>query len=141
MDEEVREMYEAERRLVTLINTFSVLAFFIACLGLLGLASFSISRRTKEIGIRKVLGASVPTIFILVTKDFTKLVAVASIIAWPVGYFAMNKWLENFAFRVSIGWWIFLLSALLALFIAWLTITYHAVMAARKNPVDTLHYE
>jgi ABC-type antimicrobial peptide transport system permease subunit len=141
MDEEVEEMYEAERRFVTLINTFSVLAIFIACLGLLGLASFSISRRTKEIGIRKILGASVPKIFLLVTKDFTNLVAVASIIAWPVGYFAMKKWLENFAFRVSVGWWIFILSALLALFIAWLTITYHAVIAARKNPVDTLRYE
>jgi putative ABC transport system permease protein len=141
IDDDIAEMYIAEKRLVKLVNTFSVLAIFIACLGLLGLASFTICRRTKEIGIRKVLGASLSTIFILVTKDFAKLVLVAGVIACPLGYLAMNKWLQNFAYRVGIGWWIFLLSTLLALFIALLTITYHAFMAALNNPVETLRYE
>ena len=141
VDDEIAELYMEEERQSKLINTFSVLAIFIACLGLLGLTSFSINRRTKEIGVRKVLGASVSTIVALFTKEFTKLVLLANIIAWPVAYYAMNKWLQNFAYRIDIGWRLFLLSAMLALFIALLTISFHAIRAAIANPVDSLRYE
>jgi len=141
MDEEIAEMYMEEDRLGTLINSFSVLAVFIACLGLLGLASSAINRRTKEIGVRKVLGASVPSIFILLVKDFTKLVLIANIIAWPIAFYAMNRWLQNFVYRINLGWWLFAVSALGALMLAVLTVSFHTLKAASTNPSDSLRYE
>jgi len=141
MDEEIAEMYIEEDRLGTLVNTFSVLAVFIACLGLLGLASSTINRRTKEIGVRKVLGASVPNIFGLLVKDFTKLVLMANIIAWPIAFYAMAQWLQNFMYRVNLEWWLFVLSAAGALTIAVLTVSFHTLKAATSNPADSLRYE
>jgi putative ABC transport system permease protein len=141
MDDEIAELYMEEERLGKLISSFSVLAVLIACLGLLGLASFSISRRTKEIGIRKVLGASVSNIIILLTGEFSKLVLLANIIAWPIAFYAMKKWLQNFAYRMDIGLWLFILAAFLALLIAVLTTGYHAIKAAKANPSDSLRYE
>jgi putative ABC transport system permease protein len=141
VDDEIAEMYMEEERLGKLINSFSVIAILIACLGLLGLASFAINRRIKEIGIRKVLGASVPAIIILLSKDFTSLVVVANVIAWPVAYYGMNRWLQNFAYRIGLSWWLFVLSALLALLTALLTIGFHAIKAALANPVNFLRYE
>jgi len=141
MDEEIAEMYMEEDRLGTLINSFSVLAVFIACLGLLGLASSSINQRTKEIGVRKVLGASVPNIFVLLINDFTKLVLISNIIAWPVAFYAMNQWLQNFVYRINLEWWLFAISALGALMVAVLTVSFHTVKAATSNPADSLRYE
>lgn len=141
VDEEIAEMYMEEDRLGTLINAFSVLAVFIACLGLLGLASSAINRRIKEIGVRKVLGASIPKLFMLLIKDFTKLVLIANIFALPIAFYAMNRWLQNFVYRVGLEWWLFAVSALTALIISVITVSYHTLKAAVSNPVDSLRYE
>ena len=117
------------------------MAIFIACLGLFGLASFTTEKRTKEIGIRKALGASVLEIIWLLSKEFTRWVLLANIIAWPLAYFAMNKWLQNFAYRINLGLGTFVMAALLALVIALLTVGYQVVKAATANPVGTLRYE
>jgi putative ABC transport system permease protein len=118
-----------------------MLAIFIAALGLFGLALFMVEQRTKEIGIRKVLGASAGSIFVLVSKEFASLVLIANIVAWPTAYFLMRKWLQNFAYRVNMEPWIFMLSGVLALLIALLTISYQAVKAAMADPVNSLRYE
>ena len=117
---------------------FALLSVFLSCLGLFGLALFSIEQRTKEIGIRKVLGASIASITTLLSMDFLRLVVVAIIIASPVSYYFMNKWLQDFAYRIDIEWWIFAISALLAVLIAFLTVGYQSVKAALANPVKTL---
>ena len=124
-----------------IFSYFTFLAILIACLGLFGLASFTAEQRTKEIGIRKALGASVSEIIFLLSKEFTRWVLVANIIAWPLAYFAMNRWLQNFANRINIGIGTFILAALLALVIALLTVGYQAIKAARANPVEALRYE
>ncbi len=124
-----------------LVGGFSALAVFIACLGLLGLISYAAQRRTKEIGIRKVLGASVPGIVAMLSKEFTYLVLAANLIAWPVAYFAMRSWLDDFAYRIDLGPGVFVLGGVLALLIAWLTVSYQAIRAARANPVEALRYE
>jgi len=141
LDEEIAEMYLEEDRLGTLINSFSALAVFIACLGLLGLASSSLNRRTKEIGVRKVLGASAPNIFMLLVKDFTKLVLIANIIAWPAAFYVLNPWLQDFVYRISLEWWLFVLSAAGAFMAAVLTVSFHTLKAASANPADSLRYE
>ena len=120
-------------------NTF--LAIFIACLGLFGMASFTAERRTKEVGIRKVMGVTVAGITLLLTKEFTRLVILANLFAWPAAYLVMNNWIRNFPYRTSIGIWSFILSGGMALVIAWLTVSYRAIKAAKANPVDTLRYE
>jgi putative ABC transport system permease protein len=120
---------------------FSLIAIVIACLGLFGLASFTTEQRTKEIGIRKSFGASITGLIQLLCKEFSKWVFIANIIAWPVAYFAMNYWLQNFAYRINIGLGIFILAALLALVIALLTVGYQAIKAARANPIEALRYE
>ena len=117
------------------------MAIFISCLGLFGLASFVADLKTKEIGIRKILGAGVPSIVLHLTKGFTKGIILANIIAWPLAYFAMNRWLQQFAYRVGIGLWVFALSGILALGISFLTVSYHTVKAATTDPVDSLRYE
>jgi putative ABC transport system permease protein len=141
LDEAFDNMYRAEQRVGTVALAFAVLAILIACLGLFGLATYMAEQRTKEIGVRKVLGASVPDIVTMISKDFAKLVLIAAIIAFPVAWFAMDKWLQDFAYRVNIGWWVFLVAGVIALFIALITVGIQAVKAAIANPVKSLRTE
>ncbi len=141
LDEAVDSQYRQEERISRIVGIASALSIFIACLGLFGLAALTALRRTKEIGIRKVLGASVPSIVRLLSKDFLKLVAVAFVIAVPVAYYAMSTWLEDFAYRIDLGVGVFLLAGLLALVIALATVGYQAIKAALADPVDVLRNE
>lgn len=141
MDEEFDMLYRSEYRMRVLFQYFAILAIFISCLGLLGLASFMAEQRTKEIGIRKVLGAPVSRIILLLSADFTKWVLAANIIAWPLAYFAISKWLENYAYRTNLNMLIFILSGVLALVTALLTVSYQTLKAALANPVESLRYE
>ncbi|UCD37158.1 MAG: ABC transporter permease [Fidelibacterota bacterium] len=134
-------LYENESRTQSIASMFSILAIFIACLGLLGLASFTAERRTKEIGIRKVLGATVASIFTLISNDFLKLVAISALLSLPLSWLAMQNWLENFAYRISYSVFTFLMVSLIALMIAMLTIAWQVLKAAITNPVDALRYE
>jgi putative ABC transport system permease protein len=140
-DQEFGKLYEAEQRTGKILAVFSGLAIFIACLGLLGLASFITEQRTKEIGIRKVMGASITNVVLLLSREFTKWVLLANLIAWPVAYFVMNNWLQSFAYRVGIEMWIFAGAATLALGIALITVSYQTIRAALSNPIDSLRYE
>jgi putative ABC transport system permease protein len=141
LDSRINLLYESDRKIRNIFLIFSVLSIFVACLGLFGLAAFTAEERTKEIGVRKVLGASTGNILILLSKEFAKWVLAANIIAWPVGYFMMNRWLQNFAFKINIGLWPFILSAILALMIALFTVSYQSIKASLTNPVDCLRYE
>jgi putative ABC transport system permease protein len=141
LDQDYDNLYMNERQTRKLFSIFSFLAIFIACLGLFGLASFIADQKTKEIGIRKVLGASVTRIVKNLNKSFLKWVLIANLIAWPIAWFAMNRWLENFAYRIGLSWWMFVLAAVLAVFIALLTVSFQTVKAALKNPIDSLRYE
>lgn len=133
--------YRAEERLGQIFTVFAVLAIFIACLGLFGLASFTAQQRTKEIGVRKVFGASVGSIIVLLSTDFAKLVGMAFVLAVPVAYLAMNRWLQDFAYRIEISWPIFLVAGLTALGVALLTVSYQSIRSALVNPVKSLRYE
>lgn len=141
LDEDFASMFRAEQRMGIILSIFSGLAVFIACLGLFGLAAFTAEKRTKEIGIRKVLGASVTHLVMLLSKDFAKLVLLAMGIAIPLAYIAMQNWLTNFAYRISISVGTFILAGVVAIGIAWLTVGYQAIKAATANPVDTLRDE
>jgi len=141
LDERFEQTYRNEQVVGTLSNYFAVLAVFIACLGLFGLASYTAEQRTKEIGIRKVLGASVPNLVLLFSRDFIKLVMIAFVLAVPLAYYAVNQWLQDFAYRIDISWPIFLLAGVAALAIAWLTVSYQSVRAALANPVASLRTE
>jgi ABC-type antimicrobial peptide transport system permease subunit len=141
MNENIDRFYQTERQVNILITYFTVLAIFISCLGLFGLSLFMAEQRIKEIGIRKALGATVSNIVGLMSKDFLVLVGVANLIAWPVSYFIMNKWLQNFAYRIDFGPWIFAMAAAMALVIALITISFQTIKAAISNPVDSLRYE
>ena len=141
MDERFDRMYRAEQRIGNIIGTFAFLAILIACIGLVGLSTFMAQQRTKEIGIRKVLGASTSGIVGLLSKDFLKLVLVALIIAVPLSWWAMNKWLQGFAFRIEMGWGVFALAGLIAILIAFLTVSFQSVRAALANPVGSLRSE
>jgi putative ABC transport system permease protein len=141
MDDDFNKTYSNEQRMGGISMTFSALAILIACLGLLGLITFAAEQRAKEIGIRKVLGASGGNIVSMLSKDFLKLVFIASLIAIPLAWWAMNKWLQGFAYRIQISWWILASAALLAVFIALVTIFYQAMKAAIANPVDSLRSE
>ena len=141
LDDDFAKNFAAEKRLASIVGYFTIIAILISCLGLFGLATFSAEQRTKEIGIRKVLGASVPNIIGLLSKDFLKLVFFAIILASPLAWYVMNKWLQDFAYRVSIGWWMFAVAAILALIIAFFTIGFQAVRAANTNPVKNLRTE
>ena len=141
LDADFDLLYHSEDKLGRIFRTFTSIGILIACLGLFGLASFIAGQRTKEIGIRKTLGSSSSGIVYLLSKEFLILVCSANLIAWPVAYFAMNKWLENFAYRIDVGITIFILSGAAALVIALLTVSYQTVKAARANPVDSLRYE
>jgi putative ABC transport system permease protein len=140
-DDVFDQAYRSEQKLGSLFVACAALAVFIACLGLLGLVAFTAEQRTKEIGIRKVLGASVPSILSLLSKGFLKWVIIANIISWPIAYYFMDKWLQNFAYRTSLNIWIFILSCLAAMVISAMTISYQTVKAATANPVDSLRYE
>jgi putative ABC transport system permease protein len=141
VDENLSKLYQTEMRLGKIFGIFSALAIVIACLGLFGLASFTTEQRTKEIGIRKVLGASVSGIVAMLSRDFLKLVMLANLIAWPLAWWGMRQWLQDFAYRTPISWWIFGLAAVLALLIALLTVSFHAFRAAISNPVQALRNE
>lgn len=141
LSEQYGQLYEAEQRQGELFSTFSGLAIFIACLGLFGLVTFSIQRRVKEIGIRKVLGASVPSIVGLLSKDFLQLVLLALIVASPLAWYLMKQWLENFAYRINIHWWVFVLAGVGALLIAFLTLSFQSIKSALANPVKSLRSE
>jgi putative ABC transport system permease protein len=141
LDEVFNQQYTSEQQLGELFNGFSLLSVVIACLGLFGLASYATEQKTKEIGIRKVLGASIPGIVSMTVREFLKWILIANLFAWPVAYFVMYKWLQNFAYKVSIGPLIFVLSAGLTLIVAVLTVSYHSLKAALADPVDSLRYE
>jgi putative ABC transport system permease protein len=141
LDDSFDRLYRSEQRMGQIFISFTLMAIFISCLGLFGLASFSADQRTKEIGIRKVLGASVSNVVVLLSRDFTKWVILANIVAWPVAYLIMNKWLQNFAYRISLAVWIFVLSGAIALLIALFTVSTKALKAAVADPVDSLRYE
>ncbi|MFC4722790.1 ABC transporter permease [Geojedonia litorea] len=141
MDESFDNMYRQEQRVGRVALTFSILAIIIACLGLFGLATYIAEQRTKEIGIRKVLGASVSGIVTMLSKDFIKLVLISFVIATPIAYWFMNKWLQDFAFKIDINLWVFILTGLIALLIALITLSFQAIRAAISNPVKSLRTE
>ena len=141
LDESFDNMYRQEQRVGSVAVTFAILAIIIACLGLLGLATYIAEQRTKEIGVRKVLGASVTNIVRMLSKDFVKLVLIAFLIASPIAWWFMNKWLQDFAYRIDLHWWIFALVGLLALIVALFTLSFQAIKAAISNPVDSLRTE
>jgi putative ABC transport system permease protein len=141
LDENLNKLYKSQDNLGKLVGYFSVLAIFIACLGLFALASFTAEQRTKEIGIRKVLGAPVYSLVNLMSKEFIKLVFISVLLAWPVTYFMMNNWLNNFAYRISMGVGVFIFSGITGLLIALLTVLFHALRSANGNPVNALKYE
>jgi hypothetical protein len=141
LDEDYVDLYVSEEQTGSVVKYFSLLAILVSCLGLFGLASFLAEQRTKEIGIRKILGSSVHGIIVLLSKEFIKWVALANIIAWPIAWFMSKVWLQNFAYRTSIDVWKFLFAGVLALAIAVLTVSYQSVKAATANPVDCLRYE
>ncbi len=141
LDEQFNQQYKSEERQQSILTIFSAIAIFIACLGLFGLASYTAMKKTKEIGIRKVLGSSVENIVILLSKDLLKPVLVGTVIAIPAGYFIMQKWLQGFAYRVNIHWWLFAMAALVAVLIALVTVSAQAIKAAVANPVKSLRTE
>ncbi len=141
LDQRFARLYVGEQKQSQLLLIFTALAIFIACLGLFGLATFTAEQRTKEIGVRKVLGASVASIVTLLSKDFLKLVLIAIVIATPIAWYAMNRWLQEFAYKIDIAWWVFALAGLLAVSIALLTVSFQSVKAALMNPVKSLRSE
>ena len=141
LDDRIAEQYRNEERMMRMFGYFSLLAIFIACLGLFGLASFMAEKRTKEIGIRKVLGASLSNIMVLLSKEFALLVLIGNIIAWPIAYFSMNGWLGNFAYKTGIGWVVFVLAGFLTLAISLFTVSYQAIRAALTDPAVAIRYE
>lgn len=141
LNQDFDQLYRSEEKMQSIVGLFTFLAVFIACLGLLGLASYSAERRTREIGVRKVLGASVWGIVGLLSREFMILVLLANLIAWPLAYLFMSAWLQDFAYRIDIGWWVFALAGGLAVVIALLTVSIQAIRAALANPVESLRYE
>ncbi len=141
VDERIDQLYRAEQRMVDILKYFAMLAIIISCLGLFGLASFMAEQRTKEIGIRKALGASVASIVVLMSTEFTKWVVIANLIAWPVAYLVMQGWLEKFAYRVEVGWLVYFMAGMGTILVALLTVSSQAVRSAVSNPADALRYE
>ena len=141
LDERFDKLYQSEQRQGTIFIVFACIAIFIASLGLFGLSAFAITQRIKEIGVRKVLGANVGSIVTLLSKDFLKLVMIAAIIAFPVAWVAMHNWLQDFAYRIGIQWWVFVLAGVLAAMIALITVSFQAIKAATANPVKSLRTE
>ena len=141
LDADFNKIYNAEQRTGKLFITFAVFAIFIACLGLFGLVTYAAEQRVKEIGIRKVLGASVGEIVTMISKDFVKLVLIGFAIAFPIAWWMTNKWLQSFAYRINISWWVFALAGLLTIAIALITVSFQAIKAALANPVKSLRTE
>ena len=140
-DQDFDTLYRADARMGAILRVFSVMAIFIACLGLFGLASFTAEQRTKEIGVRKVLGASAPGIVVLLAKEFVRWVLVANLLAWPIAYLVMKKWLQGFAYRTDLAWWLFAAAGAGSLLLAIFTVSFQAIRAALSNPFDALKYE
>ena len=141
LDQDFQRNYESETQLSEIVKYFTLIAILISCLGLFGLATFSAERRTKEIGVRKVLGASVGNIVSLLSKDFLKLVLLAAIISTPLAWYIMNKWLQDFAYHIEISIWVLLVAWVIAILIAFVTVSFQAFRAASANPVTSLKYE
>ena len=141
LDEYFNRQYEADRQFGIIFGYFSILAIIIACLGLFGLASFSAVQKTKEIGIRKVLGASVTKLIVNLSSSFMKLIVIANVIAIPVSWFVMDIWLTDFAYKIDLSVWVFFLSGFVTLLISLVTVSWHALKAATANPVESLKYE
>jgi len=141
LDNEFDALYRSEQRMGTVFGIFTFLSIFVGCLGLFGLSIYTAERRRKEIGVRKVLGASVQSVVALLSKDFLKLVLLSAIIAFPVAWLSMHKWLEDFAYRISISWWTFLAACATALVIALVTVSFQAIKSATANPVKSLRTE
>ena len=141
LDKDLELLYTAEQTAQKVFTLFALLAIFIACMGLLGLAAYITQQRTREIGIRKVLGASVPNIVGLLSKEFIVLVIVALLIASPISWYFMRAWLQNFAYNIDMQWWMFALAGLVAVFIAFATVSYQSVRAAMSNPIKALKQE
>jgi putative ABC transport system permease protein len=138
LDESFDKLFDQEKKLGQLFSIFSGLAIFISCLGLFGLASFTMEQNRKSVAVRKVMGASVSNIVVMMSKDFLKLVLIGMILAGPIAYFAMHKWLQGFAYNVGFGWIVFLYAAVAGVLVAFATVSYHSLKAATSNPVNSL---
>jgi putative ABC transport system permease protein len=141
VDDNLQKLYTADKRVGQLFGTFAILGILIACLGLFALISLTVQQKVKEIGIRKVLGAGVGSIVALLSTDFLKLVVLSMLIASPAAWYAMHKWLQDFAYRIDVEWWVFAVAAVGALFIAFVTVSFQSVKAATANPVKSLRSE
>jgi len=141
LDDDIARLYEKEQQAATLMNAVMMITIFISCMGVFGLAMFSAHIRTKEIGIRKVLGATVTSITAMLSKEFVLLVLIATIISSPIAWYFMDQWLQDFAYRIQISWWVFAVSGLAAMVIALVTVSFQAIKAARANPIDSLRTE
>lgn len=141
LDSRIDQLYVSEKKMQDLFAIFSALSILVACLGLLGLVSFTAELKTKEIGIRKVLGASTGHVVVLLSREFIKWVLLANIVAWPLAWFMMNKWLQNFAYRTNVGWLVFVLAGFVAMAIAVFTFIFQTIRTASAKPVDSLRYE
>ena len=141
LDEHFKDVYRADQQVTTMVSVLAVLAILISCLGLFGLAAYSAEKRIKEIGIRKVMGASIQNIVSLLSQHFVRLVLIANLIAWPLAWYAIHHWLQDYAYRVPMSWWVFVLAGFLALLIALITVSILAFRAAVANPVKSLRSE
>ncbi|MBA4054518.1 MAG: ABC transporter permease, partial [Marivirga sp.] len=141
LEDQFKSQYRDDNRFGQVVSIFAVLAIIISCLGLIGLSSYTAVQRTKEIGIRKVLGASLVSIVSMLSADFIKLVLIASILSLPIAYFAMQNWLEAYAYRIPLGWISFVVPIIVILFIAAITMSFQIIKTAMTNPADTLKYE
>jgi len=141
LDDEIRSFYEAEETVLRMVQVFAAIALFIGCMGLYGLVSFMAAQKTKEIGIRKVLGGRVADILWIFGKEFSRLIGIAFLLAAPTGWWLMKGWLQGFAYQISLSIWIFVLAAVVTTFVALATVVYHAMRAARMNPVNALRSE
>jgi putative ABC transport system permease protein len=141
LDQSLAAQYQTEQRSKTIVNIAAILSIFIACMGLFGLATLTVARRTSEIGIRKVLGASVLDIASMIVKDFIKLVFVAALVAFPIAWWAMHQWLQDFAYSVGMSWWVFVLATMTVVAITLLTVSFQSIKASLANPVKSLRNE
>ena len=141
LDDHFKEVYRTDAQITQMVGILAFLAILISCLGLFGLASYSAERRIKEIGVRKVLGASMSSIVALLSKHFVKLVLIANAIAWPLAWYAVNHWMQDYAYRLPMSWWVFIVAGVAALGIALVTVSFLAMKAAAANPVESLRTE
>jgi putative ABC transport system permease protein len=141
LDDQVALFYVEDERRQALLGWVAFAAVFIACLGLFGLATYSAEQRVKEIGVRKVLGATIPNLVSLLSRDFIKLVLIANAIAFPIAWWGTSRWLQEYAYHIDLAWWVFVLAAMLASLVALLTVSYQAIKAALSNPVNSLRSE